>query len=121
MAGSVAADSKLAARLTDAAGPGARVGAVISVDLFYEDVGFTRARAHAPAPDRSAVETEALAVEMECAALFAIGAKAGIEVGGVLAVSDIFDAAGYRTRIGDDALLSAAEAMGAIAVAALGA
>ena len=37
----------------------------------------------------------------------------------VLAVSDTFDASGARRRIDDDALLAAAERMGAGAIAAL--
>jgi nucleoside phosphorylase len=56
---------------------------------------------------------------METAALFAVGAAAAIPVACLLAVSDTFDADGARTRIDDDSLLGADEAMGAIAVAAL--
>jgi uridine phosphorylase len=99
--------------LTDAlvrAAPGAHCGAVVSVDLFYDDSTHL--------PDAAA---DALAIEMETATLFAVSARAGISVGCVLAVTDTFDAAGTRTRIDDHALLAAAEAMGAVAVAALGA
>lgn len=88
--------------------PDAREGTVVSVDLFYED--------GTPGDGR-----DALAVEMEAAALFAVGAKAGIPVGCVLAVSDTFDAGGNRRRIEDHALLAAAEKMGAAAIAALAA
>jgi DeoD family purine-nucleoside phosphorylase len=87
--------------------PDAREGTVMSVDLFYED--------SAPGDGR-----DALAVEMEAAALFAVGAEAGIPVGCVLAVSDTFDVEGSRERIEDDVLLAAAERMGAVAIAALG-
>jgi len=87
--------------------PDAREGTVVSVDLFYED--------SAPGGGR-----DALAVEMEAAALFAVGAEAGIPVGCVLAVSDTFDIEGSRERIEDDVLLAAAERMGAVAIAALG-
>ena len=61
----------------------------------------------------------AIAVEMEASALFALGAAAGIQVACILAVSDTFDGPDARTRIGDEALVSAAEAMGSAAAAAL--
>jgi uridine phosphorylase len=86
--------------------PAARTGTIVSVDLFYD------ARLP-PAAER------ALAVEMEAATLFAIGAAAQLPVACVLTVSDTFDAAGTRTRIEDGAMLAAAERMGAAAVAAL--
>ena len=70
-----------------------------------------------PAPPRH--HRRALAIEMEAAALFAVGAAASVPVACVLTVSDTFDAADARTRIDDDSLLAAAEAMGAVAVAAL--
>jgi DeoD family purine-nucleoside phosphorylase len=95
--------------LTDAlarARPSARVGAIVSVDLFY-DTG-TRTAGQG-----------ALAVEMEAAALFAIGANAGVGVACMLAVSDTFDANGARQRIDDATLLGSAEAMGVAAIAAL--
>jgi uridine phosphorylase len=104
----VSADPLLTRALIDAA-PGAHAGPVVSVDLFYDD---TRVRSHPP---------DALAIEMECATLFAVSARAGISVAGVLAVSDTFAADGERTRIDDRALLTAAESMGAVTVAALSA
>lgn len=107
----VSGDPGLADALRGAAPAGTRCGAVLSVDLFYED-------SPARPPDAAA---DALAIEMETAALFAVGARAQVPVGCVLAVSDTFDAAGARTRIDDHALLAAAEAMGAVAVTALGA
>jgi uridine phosphorylase len=61
----------------------------------------------------------ALAVEMEAATLFTVGANAGIAVGCLLVVTDTFDSAGGRSRIEEDALLPAAEAMGSAAAAAL--
>ena len=84
----------------------ARAGTVVSVDLFYE------------AQPRTAEGGE-LAVEMEAAALMAVGAGAGIPVACVLAVSDTFDPSGARRRIEDHALLAAAERMGSAAIAAL--
>jgi DeoD family purine-nucleoside phosphorylase len=86
--------------------PEAREGTVVSVDLFYEG-------------DSPGGGEDALAVEMEAATLFAVGARAGIPVGCVLAVSDTFDADGNRRRIEDEALVTAAEKMGAAAIAAL--
>jgi uridine phosphorylase len=88
--------------------PSARAGTIESVDLFYE----TTRRQHGRG---------ALAVEMEAATLFAVGAAAGVPVGCVLAVSDTFDASGARQRIDEDSLLAAAETMGAAAIAALAA
>lgn len=95
--------------LTDAliaGAPAARAGTIVSVDLFYE----TR---------RQRQSHPALAVEMEAAALFAVGAAAQLPVACVLCVSDTFGANGTRRRIDDEPLLTAAEAMGAAAVAAL--
>jgi uridine phosphorylase len=103
----VAADALLTDALI-AGTPSARAGTVVSVDVFYE-----------AADDRSS--HDALAVEMEAAALFAVGAAAEVPVACVLAVSDTFAPDGARQRIDDDSLLKAAEAMGAAAVAALAA
>ena len=97
--------------LTDAlvrAAPRAHCGAIVSVDLFYE---------HSRLPDTAA---DALAIEMESATLFALGARADVPVACILAVSDTFDASGARARIDDHTLLAAAESMGAAATAALG-
>jgi DeoD family purine-nucleoside phosphorylase len=100
----VAADPALTAALAGAA-PGCHLGSVVSVDLFYED--------GPPGQGR-----EGLAVEMEAAALFAVGAREKIPVGCVLTVSDAFSQDGRR-RIDQHTLLSCAERMGAAAIAAL--
>jgi uridine phosphorylase len=105
--GRAAADPALTEALIRSA-PGARAGTIESVDLFYED-------------GRGAHDPDALAVEMEAAALFALGAASGIPVACVLAVSDTFDADGARRRIDDHELLLAAERMGKAAIAALAA
>jgi len=105
--GTVQADPALTAELALRA-PAAHVGRVLSVDLFYED-------------GPPGAGHEAIAVEMEAAALFAVGARAQIAVGCLLAVSDTFDAGGARRRIEDHSLLAAAERMGAAAIAALSA
>jgi uridine phosphorylase len=97
--------------LTDALARHARaasVATVVSVDLFYDG-------------DERTEHRDAVAVEMEAAALFAVGARAGVPVGCVLAVSDTFDTHATRTRIDEAALLDAAETMGRAAIAALSA
>jgi DeoD family purine-nucleoside phosphorylase len=120
----VAADGELtgalgraadAARGADGGGERRRVhreATVVSTDLFYEPNG---EREHGW---RAA---GAVAVEMEAATLFAVGARAGVAVACVLAVSDLLGEGpeGARKRIDDDALLGAAEAMGRAAVSAL--
>jgi DeoD family purine-nucleoside phosphorylase len=102
----VAADPALTAALAGAA-PGSHVGSVVSVDLFYED--------GPPGQGR-----EGLAVEMEAAALFAVGAREKVPVGCILAITDAFPEDGRR-RIEDRALMACAERMGAAAIAALSA
>ncbi len=104
----IAADRALSEALARS-DPDAALGAVVSVDLFYEHEGAPRADAHAGA----------LAVEMEAAALFALGAAASVPVACLLAVSDTFDTSGARTRIAPEQLHAAAERMGAVALAAL--
>lgn len=107
----VRADPKLLARLT-AAAPSLATGAVASTDVFYEpDSG-------RGAPWR---EQGAVAVEMEAASLFTVGARAGIQVACLLAVSDLFDVDGQRVRIDDRRLMESAEAMGRVAASALSA
>jgi DeoD family purine-nucleoside phosphorylase len=111
----IAADGALTEALergAHGAPPGAtHAGAVVSTDLFYDPPGGER--------ENGWNGSGALAVEMEAATLFAVGARAGISVACLLVVSDTFSAAGARVRIDDDALLEAAERMGAVAVAAL--
>jgi uridine phosphorylase len=99
----------LLARLTSAARC-ARLGTIVSTDLFYE-AGLDRGA-------RWRMQG-AIAIEMEASALFAVGEQAGIEVACLMAVSDTFGATGERTRIDDHALLEAAEIMGRTAAAAL--
>jgi uridine phosphorylase len=110
-------DSELTGALLQAgrahASPSTRhvhTGTIVSVDLFYD--------LHPPSPAPGAI-----AVEMEAATLFAVGSAAFVSVACVLAVSDTFEQNGPgpppRTHIEDAPLLAAAEAMGAVAVAAL--
>ncbi len=95
--------------LTDALArhaPSALLGTIVSVDLFYGG-------------DDRKQHRDAVAVEMEAAALFATGAAAGVPVACVLVVSDTFDADAKRIRIDEEPLLDAAERMGRAAIAAL--
>jgi DeoD family purine-nucleoside phosphorylase len=101
-----AADRALTEALVRSA-PGAHAGAIVSVDLFYDE------------GERVEHPADALAIEMEAATLFALGAAAGVPVGCLLTVTDTFDARGARTRIEGAALHGAAERMGAAALAAL--
>jgi DeoD family purine-nucleoside phosphorylase len=103
------ADEKLTAALARA-DPAAQLGTIVSVDLFYETDGAPRAADH----------DDALAVEMEAAALFALGAAERVPVACLLTVTDTFAPDGARTRIDADELRVAAERMGAVALAALG-
>jgi DeoD family purine-nucleoside phosphorylase len=101
-----AADAQLTVALRRAA-PTAAAGRVVSVDLFYED-------------GAAGPEHEALAVEMEAATLFTLGALRSVAVGCLLTVSDVFDGGeGRRRRIADEQLAAAALRMGETAVAAL--
>ena len=100
----VPADPELTEALIREA-PGARSGPVLSVDLFYDD-------------GRRPAAPDALAIEMEAAALFALGDRAGIQVACMLAVSDTFEGES-RQRIADGKLQEAAGRMGAAAAAAL--
>jgi uridine phosphorylase len=107
----IAADRELTAALSGAV-DGNAGATVVSTDLFYE---------HDRARERAWHAAGAVAVEMEAATLFAVGARAGIPVGCVLAVSDLIGEhpRDGHARIDDDALLASAEAMGRAAVSAL--
>ncbi len=110
----IAADRDLTAALEQSfSGAGATVA---STDLFYEP---DRER------ERSWRAAGAIAVEMEAATLFAIGARLGVPVACVLTVSDVIaedqpaPTTPQRAHIDDEDLLTAAEAMGRLAVSAL--
>lgn len=105
-----AADRALTAALQRAADP-QRIGTIASTDLFYDPTS--------PEPERAWQAAGALAVEMEAASLFALGALREVAVGCLLTVSDVFPQPGERERIDDAQLLAAAERMGAAAVRAL--
>ena len=83
------------------------VGPIVSSDLFYN-------------PDEGQYERWSkrgiLAVEMEAAALFTVGALRGVEAGCLLTVSDIV-VEGAFTRISDDELRGAVDRMTQVALA----
>jgi uridine phosphorylase len=103
----VAPDPALLEALTIAA-PNAARGTVVSSDLFYEvgEARFAQWRA-----------AGALAVEMEAAALFALGRLRGIQVACALAITDVLGA--ERTRIDATALTRAGLAVGRLGLSAL--
>ena len=87
-----------------------RRGTVVTTDLFYD-------------PDlerqRGWVAAGALAVEMECAAIFAVAARRGVAAAALLLVTDqLFP---VRERIGAEALPAGEERLGRAGAAALGA
>lgn len=105
----VAADTALTEALAAAAEAdgGARRGAVLTTDLFYDPAG-----EHADPPPR-----EALAIEMETATLFQLGALRGVQTACALVVSDLLGP--QRGRIDAEAMEAAAIRVGRFAVAAL--
>jgi uridine phosphorylase len=105
--GPVPADPGLLERL-DGVG---RPVTVATTDFFYEP---------SDEPRQGWVDAGAAAVEMEAAALFALGPRVGVAVACLLVVSDVFPG-GERRRIGDEQLLEAAQAMGEAAAKALAA
>jgi uridine phosphorylase len=108
-AAALAADERVHRALV-AAGD-ARSGVVVSTDLFYDP----------PAGDRTAGwrEAGAIAVEMECATLFALGPQVGVACGCALVVSDRLGGAGERERLAQDDYAAAGERVGRLGAAAL--
>jgi DeoD family purine-nucleoside phosphorylase len=107
----VMADGGLVAALREAAGDGARAGAVASSDLFYD-------RDHQRVAGWA--EAGALAVEMETATLLRVAELRGVRAACVLLVSDVFEH-GERRRLEPDGLELAAERLGEVGAAALAA
>ena len=101
-------DAELTAALVAGHPAGAATSRIVSSDLFYRD--------HADAWR----ERGAVASEMETATLFTLGSRLGVAIACVLAVSYAFEGE-RRVRIEDEALAEAAERMGALAAAGLGA
>jgi purine-nucleoside phosphorylase len=90
------------------AATGAPRGPVVSTDLFYDDPR---------QPERGWIAAGALAVEMESATLFALGARRGFEAGALLVVSDLLS--GERVRIGAEELEAAEHRLGEAALLGL--
>ncbi|HEY7933366.1 MAG TPA: hypothetical protein VID48_06020 [Solirubrobacteraceae bacterium] len=103
----VSAHAGLTARLESSSGQAAV--RIVSTDLFYDPDETRNAQWRAAG---------AIAVEMEAATLFTIGAQAEVPVACVLAVSDLLSE-GRRERIEAERLIAAAERMGRVALAAL--
>jgi DeoD family purine-nucleoside phosphorylase len=111
---SVAADADLTAALRVGA-PDAVSGLVVTTDLFYDPRPGVLERWRAAG---------AAAVEMEAAALFAVGSRRGLRLGCVLVVSDRLPAGTdpaqrRRHRISDAKLAAASETAARHALAAL--
>jgi len=87
-------------------GQSMHVGPIVSSDLFYNPDGGQYARWSARG---------VLAVEMEAAALFTVGAIRGVDTGCLLTVSDIV-VEGVFTRITDEELRAAVDRMTRIAL-----
>jgi uridine phosphorylase len=109
--GHVSADRELSAALEilareRRAHPPARI---VSTDLFYEPDSRREQQWRAGG---------AVAVEMEAATLFVLGARLQVAVGCALVVSDTLGE-GARERIDEQTLLASVEAMGRLAAAAL--
>jgi uridine phosphorylase len=92
-----------------AAAEGARAGAVVTTDLFYDP---DEAR-----PSRW-TEAGAVAVEMEAATVLAVAARHGVAAACLLAVTDLL-AGGGRERIAQEDLEAAEAALGQAGAAAL--
>lgn len=105
--GTIEPDRGLTGLLAQAA-PEAEAVTVATTDLFYESGD----------SDPGWAAQGAKAVEMEAAALFALGRRLGVAVGCLLVVSDLLSEGG-RERIDDDDLAGAAVGMGEAAAAAL--
>jgi uridine phosphorylase len=105
--GTLEPDPDLAAGL-EAGGAGAPAR-VVTTDFFYD---------HGPDPSERWIAAGAQAVDMETAALFALGPRMGVAVASLLVVSDVFPE-GERLRVGDEELAVAVEDMGRAAATAL--
>jgi DeoD family purine-nucleoside phosphorylase len=106
--GGLAPDPALLDALLRAADGRARVGAVVSTDLFYDE----------PAGDQERwIAAGAIAVEMETATLLALAARRGLEAASVLLVTDLL--LGGRTRIDAELLRDGEQRLGEVAVGAL--
>jgi DeoD family purine-nucleoside phosphorylase len=112
----IAGDEGLADALVAAAqerGLTVHDGAIATVDLFYDPDGDARyARL---------VEGGALAIEMEAAAIYAVGTRRGVPACCLVAVTDELWDDGERKRLSHDEIVELGEVLGAVGVAAVSA
>jgi uridine phosphorylase len=87
-------------------------GRVATVDLFYDPAADDR---HA-----SLLEREALAIEMEAAAIFAVAKKRGVRAACLLGVTDELHGAVDRVRMTHDEVTELGEDLGSVGVSAIG-
>ncbi|MGB0890090.1 MAG: purine-nucleoside phosphorylase [Solirubrobacterales bacterium] len=114
ISGLIEADAALAGLLAQEAGAsGHRFhdGAIGTVDLFYDPDSDAR--------HQTLIERGALAIEMEAAAVFAVGARRAVPSACLLAVTDELWDQGERKRLTHDEIAELGEALGAVAVAAV--
>ena len=104
----VAGSPGLLSALAAGADGAARVGVIVSTDLFYDG---------ADESEQRWLEQGALAVEMETATLFALAARRGLQAAALLIVSDLI--LPTRRRIEVELLRSAERRSGELAVRAL--
>jgi uridine phosphorylase len=96
--------------------PGIRHGRVASIDLFYSPDGGPGRAAGDGEGDGGWRDLGALALDLETAALFAVGGRRGVPVACVLAVTD---RPGRPGRIPDEDLARALQRAGRVALAPL--
>lgn len=110
----VPADRELFGALVERAGATDRAvheGRIATVDLFYDP--------DADARHASLLEREALAIEMEAAALFAVAKRRGIRAACLLGATDELHGDEDRVRMTHDEVTELGEDLGAVAVAAV--
>jgi purine-nucleoside phosphorylase len=86
-------------------------GRIATVDLFYDPAADAR---HA-----SLLEREALAIEMEAAAIFAVAKKRGVRAACLLGVTDELHGDADRVRMTHDEVTELGEDLGTVGVAAI--
>jgi DeoD family purine-nucleoside phosphorylase len=106
--GRVAGSPELLGELVAAADGAARLGDIVSTDLFYDGPARSEQRW---------LEQDALAVEMETATLFALAARRGLQAATLLIVTDVL--LPTRRRIDTESLRAAERRSGELAVRAL--
>ena len=104
----VTGSPELLSELVAAADGAARVGVIVSTDLFYDG---------AEDSEQRWIEQGALAVEMETATLFALAARRGLQAATLLIVTDLI--LPTRQRLEVERLRSAERRSGELAVRAL--